>query len=264
MRAALIVNRITANREHNLQEVLAGTSKAAAMGAELVMFPEAALTGLANNDRPARDLGFGVGLHDPEVRAMAAMARSSHVLLAIGLLERAGSRLYDTAVLFSPDDAAPHVYHRITPGWHGKRAAPQVYAAGLEVATVRTPLGALGFLVCGDLFDDGLVKKMKALAPDWLLVPLARCFKNGTHDDKRWVKEEQPIYVERVRRAGITTLIVNSLADRHLDGGSFGGAMVVAPDGEVLVRLPLGNPGILFADLPGPEGSRERRLIFRV
>ena len=36
MRAALIVNRVTTNREHNLQEVLTGVSKAAAMGAELV------------------------------------------------------------------------------------------------------------------------------------------------------------------------------------------------------------------------------------
>jgi predicted amidohydrolase len=211
------------------------------------------LTGLRNNDRPARDLGFGVGLHEPEVRAMAAMARSSRVHLAIGLLERAGSRLYDTAVLFSPDDTAPHVYHRITPGWHGKRASPQVYAAGHEVETVRTRFGALGFLICGDLFDDGLVGKMKAFAPDWLLVPMGRCFGNGAHDDKRWVKEEQPAYVERVRLAGISTLMVNSLADRNLDGGSFGGAMVVAPDGEVLARLPLGNPGMLFADLQGRE-----------
>jgi len=252
MRAALIVNRITATREHNLQEVLTGVSKAAAMGAELVMLPEAALTGLRNNDRPARDLGFGVDPRGPEVRAMAAMARSSRVHLAVGLLERAGSRLYDTAVLFKPDETAPHVYHRISPGWHGKRAAPQVYAAGHKVDTVRTPLGAFGFLICGDLFDDGLVKKMKALAPDWLLVPTGRCFGNGAQDDRRWVKEEQPAYIERVRLAGMTTLLVNSLADRNLDGGSFGGAMVVAPDGEVLARLPLGNPGVLFADLPGP------------
>jgi N-carbamoylputrescine amidase len=253
MRVALVVNQITASREHNLQGVLTGISKAAAMGAELVVFPEAALTGLVNNDRPARDLGFGVVLRGPEVRAMAAMARSNRVYLAIGLLERAGSRLYDTAVLFGPDSPEPHVYHRITPGWHGKRAAPQVYGAGLEVATVQTPLGALGFLICGDLFDDGLVAKMKALAPDWLLAPMARCFKNGSRDDERWVQEEQPACVERVRRAGSTTLIVNSLADRNLDGGSFGGAMVVAPDGEVLARLPLGNPGILFADLQEPS-----------
>jgi predicted amidohydrolase len=257
MRAALVVNRITADREHNLQEVLTGISKAAAMGAEFVMFPEAALTGLVNNDRPARDLGFGVDPRDPEVRAMAAMARSSRVHLAVGLLERAGNRLYDAAVLFSPGHATPHIYRRITPGWHGKRAAPQVYAAGLELDTVQTPLGAFGFLICGDLFDDGLVAKMKALAPDWLLVPMCRCFKNGSHDDKRWAQEEQTAHVERARLAGITTLIVNSLADRNLGGGSFGGAMVIAPDGEVLARLPLGNPGILFAELQGVE-SREQ------
>ena len=249
MRAALIVNRITASREHNLQGALAGIGRAAETGAELVMFPEAALTGLVNNDRPARDLGFGVALRAPEVRALAAMAQKSRIALAIGLLERDRNRLYDTAALFRPDNPEPYVYRRITPGWHGKRAAPQVYGAGIEVDAVRTPLGALGFLICGDLFDDGLVAKMKALAPDWLLVPMGRCFNDGSHDQRRWDREELPAYVERVRRAGSTTLIVNGLSDRHLAGGSFGGAWVIAPDGEVLASLPLGNPGMLVADL---------------
>jgi predicted amidohydrolase len=91
--------------------------------------------------------------------------------------------------------------------------------------------------------------KMKALAPDWLLVPMGRCFKDGSHNQHHWDREELPTYVERVRQGGSTTLIVNSLADRTLDGGSFGGAWVIAPDGEVLASLPLGSPGMLVADV---------------
>ena len=221
MRVALIVNRVTANREHNLQEVLTGISKAAAIGAELVMFPEAALTGLVNNDRPARDLGFGVATSDPEVRAMAMMAQKSRIVLAVGLLERDRNRLFDAAALFVPEPPQQSIYRRITPGWHGRRAATRVYGAGQEVKAVPTRLGTFAFLICGDLFDDTLVAKVRALAPDWLLVPMWRCFKDGSRDQRRWDQEELPTYIEQVRRIGSTTLIVNGLSDRHLAGGQF-------------------------------------------
>lgn len=249
MRAALIVNRVTANREHNLQGVLAGISRAAQTGAELVMFPEAALTGLVNNDRPARDLGFGVGIAGPEVRAITGLVQANRVSVAFGLLERAGSRLFDAALLLDRDSPEPFAYRRVSPGWHGKRAPLRVYGAGTEVNLRSTRLGTFAFLVCGDLFDDGLVARVNSLTPDWLLVPMWRCFKDGSHTQRRWDAEEMPVYVERVRKAGSTTLIVNGLSERHLAGGSFGGAWVIAPDGEVLASLPLGNPGMLVADL---------------
>jgi N-carbamoylputrescine amidase len=249
MRAALIVNRTTASREHNLQGVLAGIGRAAESGAELVMFPEAALTGLVNNDRPARDLGFGIAVPGPEARAMAAMAQTNKIALAIGVLERAGSRLFDTALLFAPGSPEPFVYRRISPGWHGRKAPLRVYGAGTEVNRFEHRLGKFAFLVCGDLFDDKLVAKVRELRPDWLLVPMHRCFGDGSHDQRHWEEKELPAYVERVRLVGTTTLITNCLAERSLGGGSFGGAWAIGLDGEVLAGLPLGSAGMLFVDL---------------
>jgi len=57
----------------------------------------------------------------------------------------------------------------------------------------------------------------------------------------------------RVRRAGMTgatTLMVNYLGDVGLEAPSyFGGAMVVSQKGEVMNSLPVGQEGILVADI---------------
>jgi len=46
--------------------------------------------------------------------------------------------------------------------------------------------------------------------------------------------------------------MVNYLAGVEL-GGTFGGAMVVSPLGEVLASLPIGQDGILSAEITGPR-----------
>jgi hypothetical protein len=43
--------------------------------------------------------------------------------------------------------------------------------------------------------------------------------------------------------------MVNYLADRELDGGSFGGAMAVSPTGEIIGSLPIGKAGILYVEV---------------
>jgi len=76
-----------------------------------------------------------------------------------------------------------------------------------------------------------------------------RCFGDGEWDQRRWDEEERAAYIERVRMVGVTTLMVNYLADKELEGGAFGGAMVVSGAGELLASWPLGKPGMLLVDV---------------
>jgi hypothetical protein len=75
----------------------------------------------------------------------------------------------------------------------------------------------------------------------------ARCFDSGLCDQKRWETEERQVYVERVERMAVTTLMVNSIGEKDFDGGSFGGAMVVHANGRITHLLHLGMPGIIIA-----------------
>lgn len=180
---------------------------------------------------------------------LAAIAHEECIWLAVGLLEREDRRLYDSAVMFTPDGEIGLKYRRIHPLWHGRNADPSVYCQGTETPSIETPLGVFAFLICGDLFDDELARRVKLLEPDWLLFPFARCFSDGSYDQERWDREEKPEYAKQVELIGVTTLMTNYLADRDMMNGAFGGAMVVAENGDVMNSLPLGKTGILMVDL---------------
>lgn len=253
MRAALVVNRVTADAAANLAAIRAAVQEAAAAGADLAVFPEAAVTGLINDDDPVHDLPLGQPIAGDLTATLGAMAREAGLWLAIGLLERAGDRLYDSAVLLRPTGEIALHYRRIQPRWHGSRADPAVYSEGTEVAKVDTPLGSIAFAICGDLWDDAIAARLRALQPDWLLYLSARCFDDGSYDQQRWDLCERPEYLARFRLTGCTVLMANYLADRELMGGSFGGALAVAPDGTVLADYPLGQPGMLLVETLTPH-----------
>jgi len=249
MKAALVVNCVLPDVDANLAAVLNMTKDAADCGADLVVFPEAALTGLINNDDPSHDLPLGQTIPGPVTDMLAGQARERRVWLAIGILEREGERLYDSAVLFTPDGEIGLKYRGITPHWHGRTANSRIYGQSIDLSKVETSLGAFAFLICGDLFDDELIQRVRDLHPDWLLLPFGRCFDDGSYDQERWDSEEKAVYMGRAKLTGSTTLMTNYFADKNLRGGGFGGAVIVSKDGSVLGSFPLGKVGILSIDL---------------
>ena len=252
MRAGLGVIRVGADSLQNLAAMVRMAREAARGGADLVLFPEAALSGLINDDDPAHDLALGEPIPGPATETLVAVARELGIWIAFGLLERAGDRLYDTAVLLDAKGTLRLSYRRINPQWHGSSASPEVYRVGTGVDAVMTPWGKMAILICGDLFDDRAVAQARALAPDWVLFPFAREFTGGGVAQGRWDREEMPFYAERVRILAAPMLMVNYLADGATlpTDASFGGAFVVLRNGTVAAQKPLGEEGLLMVDVP--------------
>jgi N-carbamoylputrescine amidase len=224
--------------------------QAADAQAELVLFPEAAATGLINDDDPEHDLPLGQTIPGPVTDRLGLVAERRGIHIAVGILERSGGALYDSAVLLGPDGWVILTYRRIQPQWHGRDADPAVYRQGNAMEAARTRLGSLAFLICGDLFDDAIVARMREIAPSYVLFPFARCFSDGSFDQSAWDREEEPEYVARAALLGCATLMVNELGDPRLhDCPAFGGAWAVSAKGEVLARWPLGEPGVLLAEV---------------
>ncbi len=248
MKAALAVNRVVADIDANLATILNMANEAADNQADLVVFAEAALTGLINNDDPFHDLPLGQSIPGPITDVLSELAHKRHVYVAIGILERVGRTLYDSAVLLTPSGEIGLKYQRIQPQWHSRSADPSVYRQGKELRKAETSFGSFSFLICGDLWDDELIRRARDLQPDWLLYP----FLNNVVGE-RWEKEIKPSYAERAKLTGATTLMTSYIADlppMDMDlGGAVGGAMVVLGDGTVVQSFPLGRTGILLVDL---------------
>jgi N-carbamoylputrescine amidase len=250
MKAALAVPMIGREVDANLALMERMVGEAGAARADLVLFGEAAPTGLINNDDPTHDLPLGDPIPGPVTKRLARCARRCGLYLATGLLERKGRSLYDSAVLLDPDGTLLLKYRRIQPQWHGRTATAAVYRQGVEVASARIAFGAVSVLLCGDLFDDEIVSRVRQTEPDYLLFPFARNFSDGSFDQERWDREEEAGYVERAAAVGCTTLMVNMLYDpEQLEYPSFGGALAVSAAGDVLARWPLGKQGILYAQV---------------
>jgi len=249
MKAALTVNRVTADIEANLKMIMNMANEAADNKADLVVFAEAALTGLINDDNPSHDLPLAQPIPGPVTDMLLELARERRIWLAIGMLEREGGSIYDSAVLLTPGGEIGLKYRRIQPQWHGRSADLSVYRQGTELPKLVTPLGSFAFMICGDLWDEELVRRTRDLRPDWLLYLVTGSGLEG----ERWEKEDKPDYAQRAKLTGATTLMTGYVADFQPKGReyerSLGSAMVVSSDGTVLDSLPPGKTGILLIDL---------------
>ena len=244
MRIALCVIKIEYEMEKNFNKILHFIKLAAHKGANLILFPEAALTGLINNDNPLHDLDLGIEIPGSNTERLIKLSSELNIYVGIGLFEKDGNKLFDSAILISPSTGIILKYRRLTPGWHGKNVDNSFYGNGKQLKIVNTELGSFIFLICGDLFDDGIVSRVRKKSPDWLLYPFARSFEKGTSIKEEWTKEKE-YYTNRIKMIGTKGVMVNYIGE----DGSFGGAMLVMPDGKIKAEMPVGKEGILYVDL---------------
>lgn len=102
----------------SISKVEAFTEQAASNGADLVVFPEAFLSGYPwryafdatiGTREPrgrtwyARYFNSSLAIPSKEFDALSSIARSNNVLLQVGIIERAGGTLYCTSLLLGED-----------------------------------------------------------------------------------------------------------------------------------------------------------------
>src|SRR5882724_8432350 len=142
--------------DENLEVIDLWTAKAAAQGAQLVLFPELSLSGFIPNhpagnheDWLRRALAearrASIGLKSPPVAALRSMAARHGVYVSAGTIEDAGNVLYNTQLLIGPEGLA---------GYWRKMHVPMFempfYNGGPGPRVFDTPLGRLGTNICFD------------------------------------------------------------------------------------------------------------------
>ena len=250
MKAALAVlnQSLRWTIQETLSRIEAMVTAAAENETQLMLFSELAATPGDNTDDPHHDLPLGQPIPGEATDRLARAAKSHGLYLGIGILEREGDSLYDSAVLLGPAGEIEVKYRRIQPQWHGRNADPKVYREGSEMVVASTAIGRFCFALCGDLFDVEIVARIKQNCPDYVLWLVARNFSDGSFCQQRWDRQEQSAYVAAAASTGTTALMVNRLVDPTSSAyPSFGGALVTSRAGQVTARLPLASPGILYA-----------------
>lgn len=225
--------------EANLGRAVTRIHEAAQQGCRLVVLPECLDLGWTHSS--ARQLAQPIpGQH---VDRLAQAARQSHIFVVAGLVERAGDRLYNAAVLIDPTGEI-RLHHRkineLDIGLH-------LYAIGDRLGVAETELGTLGLNICADNFGDSLAigHVLARMGAQVILSPSAWAV-DADHDNAaqpygdRWRRS----YAELARLYDITVVGVSHvgwLTDGPWQGRKvIGCSLAMGPGGEILAQGPYG------------------------
>lgn len=246
MRYAVAAPEITTNLNDNLDKVLSMMAQASNSGADILLFPEAGLTGLNLCDDYQTDKQLALSVNSSPIQAIVDNAAKCRMWTAFGFLELSGATIFDSALLVDENGKVVLHQRRLSPGWQAKNANPLEYGSGASLSTAVTPFGKTAILICGDLFQTPFPLAVEDKL-DLLLFPFARCFRREvTEPQKQWDNVEWFYYSNQIKQIGALTLMSNYIAPRELFGGGFGGGFVVDRSGELLKGKPLFEEGLVI------------------
>ncbi|SEB03203.1 nitrilase family protein [Paraburkholderia sartisoli] len=158
--------RIGAARD-NVARAIARIETAASNGASLIVLPELASSGYVFADR---DEAFALADALPDgatAQTFNALARRLNVHIVTGIAERAGERLYNSA-LFTGPDGHIGVYRKLHLWDNEKR----FFEPGdLGVPVFDTPLGRIGVAICYDAWFPETFRLAAMQGADLVCVP---------------------------------------------------------------------------------------------
>ncbi len=234
----------------NAETVLAWSRQAADSGADLVLFPELALTGY-----PPEDLVFRESFRSASVRTRDELAGRladgglGELAVIVGYVDSDGGPRNACALLYGGEVVATYFKHHLPN--YGVFDEARYFVPGDRFVVVRLHGVDVALTICEDLWQDGGPFAVAGRAE----VGLVSCI-NGSPYERNKDDVRLPLATRRAAEAGATIAYVNMVGAQDelvYDGDS----MIVAPDGTVLYRAQQYDELLVVRDveLPGERGT---------
>jgi nitrilase len=253
------------DRDESLDKAARLAGQAAADGAQLVVFPEAFLSGYPRGmsfeavvglrgesgyDQFARYAASAVSVPGPAVDRLGEIAVGHGIHLVIGVVESAGGTLYCTVLFFAPDQGLLGVHRKLMP----TQAERLLWGTGdgSTLPVFDTALGRLGAVICWENYMPLMRMAMYAKGIELYCAPTA----DGRD---QWVASMQHIAIEGrcfvlaanqySTRADFPSDLPNTLGDDPGVEISRGGSCIIDPFGRFLAGPVFGSETVLHAEL---------------
>jgi predicted amidohydrolase len=260
------------DKEANLAKVEAFVERAAAEGAQLVVFPECCVTGywFLRNLSPQALAALAEPLDGgPSIKRLVALARRHGVVIGAGFVERGANRVYHNSYAVALPDGEVHCHRKLHAFEH------PLIRSGSQYTVFDTLFGwRIGVLICYDnnVNENGRITAL--LGADVVLAPhqTGGCRTRNPHlmgaiDPALWEnRHADPGAIEReLRGEKGRAWLMRWLPSRAHDNGVFmvfangvgvdddeirtGNAMVLDPYGRILAETWAAADAMVVADL---------------
>jgi predicted amidohydrolase len=149
------------DKEHNLDVMKRNIKQAKNQGANLIVFPELALTGYV-----CRDILYELAEPVPKgesIRRLEEIAKKEAIHVVFGALERsekAHATLYNTAVLLGPNGFIGK-YQKMHLPTHSVFEEKRYFRLGYQTPVFETEIGKLGLIICYDVFFPEITRLLR-------------------------------------------------------------------------------------------------------
>ncbi|HEY1368884.1 MAG TPA: carbon-nitrogen hydrolase family protein [Gaiellaceae bacterium] len=243
---ALQLEATPGDRDRNLERFERAVRDETA-GADLIVTPELMNAGYDLALIHQGPDGLAEPLDGPTIALARDLSRAREATIVVGLLERAGERLYDSAVIVEPGGA-------VTPYRKSHLFPPEraEFAAGDELLQLPTAAGRLGLMICFEHAFPEIATALALQGAEILTIPSAVPF-----------GFEHLLTLRTRARAQDNQLF--AVACNLAGNGFCGGSLIVDPRGEVLAAAGTGEEAIRATlDLDDIEREREREPALRL
>jgi nitrilase len=280
--AAVQASYVLMDQQATLDRVTELTGKAAAQGAQLVVFPEVFIPGtpIWIDTRPIWDSDAdwfrllaenAVVIPGPATERLANLARDHGIWLVIGVEEREphGGTIYNTLLYFSPEGALAERHRKLVPT--GAERTVWGMGDGSTLRVVDTPLGRIGGLICWENYMPLARFHMYAQGVDvWLAPTLApgdgwiATMRHIARENRMFVIGVNPVlHIDQIPPdfPHRDQLIPDQYRDETGDWIEEGNTVIVGPNGAVLAGPVRQREEILVTDLDLGEVKSGRRAM---
>jgi NAD+ synthase (glutamine-hydrolysing) len=241
MRLALAqIDSVVGDVDANRDRIVGRIGEARAAGADVVVFPELAVTGYPPEDLLLRP-GF---LRDAERATAEIAAAASGIVALVGTPHAEDGRLYNACAVCAGGGVQSRYRKRLLPNY-GVFDEERYFEPGDAAAVILASGSRLGLTVCEDLWFPGPPATDSARAGATVLVNLSA---SPFHVGKD--REREEMFAERARANGCALVFCNAVGGQDelvFDGNS----LVLDAEGNVAARAPGFREAFLVLDFDG-------------
>jgi len=225
---------IDSDREGNFRRIEYALEQAEAEHAQVAVFPESSILGWENPEAHR----LATPIPGADSARIGQLAIKHKLMIAIGLDEKDGDRLYDSAILV--DNSGRLLWkHRKINVLPELMTPPYSQGRPEDIGVVQTEFGRIALLICADTFVDAHFERVKRLQPDLLLVPYGWAAPNA--DWPAHSKDLERLVRRRAAELGCPTVgvdLVGAMSHGPWTGRTYGGSSFVADGrGQILLTL---------------------------
>jgi predicted amidohydrolase len=228
-------------KQANLSRAEQRIAIAVKRGADIVVLPEALTLGWTHPSARTEADEIPDGESCSRLRGAA---REYGVLVCAGILERAGEKIFNAAVLISPSGEVILHHRKI----HELDIAHDLYSRGDRLGVAETQFGRIGLMICADGFAPGqsISRTLGMMGARLILSPCAWAVPHD-HDNERdpygqlWLDNYCPV----AREFGLSIVGVSNVgpitAGPWQGRKCIGNSLVIGRDGSEVARGPYGE-----------------------